>query len=85
MKPDLLFHPVTCYAYFIGLKEKKKKKKQASYMSRNWGMQRMDIKPQEELLIKGSSEEVDQCNIFCSPLKPAFVVSLLWRVSNRED
>lgn len=27
MKPDLLFHPVTCYAYFIGLKEKKKKKK----------------------------------------------------------
>lgn len=26
MKPDLLFHPVTCYAYFIGLKEKKKTK-----------------------------------------------------------
>ena len=25
MKPDPLFHPVTCYAYFIGLKEKKKK------------------------------------------------------------
>lgn len=24
MKPEPLFHPVTCYAYFIGLKEKKK-------------------------------------------------------------
>lgn len=84
MKPDLLFHPVTCYAYFIGLKKGKKKKKR-SYMSQNWAMQRMDIKPQEELSIKGSLEEVDQCNIFCSPLKPAFVVSLLWRVSNWED
>ena len=81
MKPDPLFHPVTCYAYFIGLKEKKKK---TSYMSRNWGMQRMDIKPQEELSIKGSLEEVDQCNIFSSPLRLAFVVSLLWRASNRE-
>ena len=54
-------------------------------MSQNWAMQRMAIKPQEELSIKGSLEEVDQCNIFCSPLKPAFVVSLLWRVSNWED
>ena len=53
-------------------------------MSRNWGMQRMDIKPQEELSIKGSLEEVDQCNIFSSPLRLAFVVSLLWRASNRE-
>lgn len=30
----------------------------------------MDIKQQEELPIRGSSEDVDHCNIFCSPLKP---------------
>lgn len=75
VKPDLLFHPVTCYAYFIGLKEKNKNKNNPLTWA-GGAMQRMDIKPQEELSIKGSLEEVDQCNIFCSPLKPAFVVCL---------